>query len=222
MVEVNLLDCYPVSARTDERLKNRFNNQTEEDIKIARKFGKEYFDGDQKTGYGGYYYDGRWKSTAQRIIEYYKLESNVSILEIGCAKGFLLHELKTLLPNAHVSGIDISEYAISNATDLISPFLKVGSADNLPWDDNSFDLVITINAIHYLNKQNCIIALNEIERVKRKNAYIRVNAYRNENEYDAIKNWDFVAQTLLSPEEWLNLMNQANYTGDYSWFFFGE
>ncbi len=220
MREVNLLDCYPAPARTKQRLENRFHDQSDEDIKVARQFGEEYFDGEHKTGYGGYYYDGRWKTTAQRIIDYYGLENDASILEIGCAKGFLLHEFKMLLPNANVAGIDISEYAISNTTDLMKPFLKIGSADNLPWENNSFDLVVSINAIHYLSAIQCIQAFKEIERVKTKDAYVRVNAYRNEQEFIAMKHWDFVAETLLTPEEWLELMKQANYVGDYSWFYY--
>ena len=64
-------------------------------------------------------------------------------------------------------GLDISEYALENADKELSGRLHLGSADKLPFNDNSFDAVLSINTIHNLNKKNCIKAIKEIERVSK-------------------------------------------------------
>ena len=60
--------------------------------------------------------------------------------------------------------------------------MKVGDAKELPYEDNSFDIVIAINTIHNLNKEDCAKALKEISRVAKKNSFITVDAFRNEEE----------------------------------------
>ena len=102
MVEVNLLKSLPQSKRN---LKLREVKKTEEHIRISRKYGREYFDGSRDYGYGGYKYDGRWKPVAIDIIEYFNLNKGDKVLDVGCAKGFLVKDLCDLGINA--SGIDI-------------------------------------------------------------------------------------------------------------------
>ena len=52
-----------------------------------------------------------------------------SVLDVGCAKGFMLHDFKQLMPAMTVAGVDISEYAIENAIETMKPFLRVGNAE---------------------------------------------------------------------------------------------
>ena len=59
---------------------------------IAIKWGKDYWDGDRKHGYGGYRYDGRWRVVAEAIAKHYGLKDDARILDVGCSKGFLLYE----------------------------------------------------------------------------------------------------------------------------------
>ena len=64
-------------------------------MKVAKKYGVDYWDGNRKYGYGGYkYIPGRWKNVAIKIIEKFKLKNNSYILDVGCGKGFLLYEIK--------------------------------------------------------------------------------------------------------------------------------
>jgi SAM-dependent methyltransferase len=213
--EINLLDTYPKIVRDYDR---RASEKTPEIIKLAKQFGKDFFDGNRKCGYGGYQYDGRWKSVVKRMKEYYKLSDNAAILDIGCGKGFTLHDFKELMPKATVAGIDISEYAIENAMPSVKPFLRVASAESLPYPDKSFDLVVSINSIHNLPLERLKTALREIQRVCRGSSYISIDAWRNERERDNLFKWVLTAETMMHVDDWKKLFDEVGYTGDYWWF----
>ena len=214
--EINLLKKYP---KTKRDLSKRGNEKTEEDRIIARRFDKEFFDGDRKNGYGGYYYNSKfWTEVVKDLNNFYKLKSGSKILDIGCGKGFMLFDLMKLNPNFVLEGIDISDYAITNAVPEVKKFLKVGDAKSLPYEDNSFDLVISINTTHNLEINQCKKALSEMERVSRKDKYLIVDAYSNEIEKDRIFAWNLTAKTILSTNEWISLFEEVGYTGHYYWF----
>ena len=121
MGEINLLDQYPrVSRNPDERAATI----TEEDRRIAKQFGKEFFDGPRNRGYGGYRYDGRWVPVVGRFVKHYGLTSDSSVLDVGCAKGFMLNDFQKVVPGITVEGVDVSQYAIDNAMESVKPFLS--------------------------------------------------------------------------------------------------
>ena len=211
--ELNLLDSLPQPKRQPRK-----GVATQADRNVACRFGKEYFDGPRAQGYGGYVYDGRWKPVARRLKEHYGLGESASILDIGCAKGFLLHDLNELLPRATLAGLDISEYAILNAMERVRAFLRIGNAKELPWPDHSFDLVLAINTIHNLELPECKQALREIQRVSRKHAYVVVDAYRTEEERQRLLDWILTAKTFMHVEEWKQVFKEVGYMGDYYWF----
>lgn len=215
MSEINLLNT---SVKTVRDYDKRAREKTPEIIRIAKQFGKDFFDGDRKYGYGGYKYDGRWKTIVKRIKEHYNLDDDSAILDIGCGKGFMLHDFKELMPNATIAGIDISDYAISNSMASIKPFLKVASADKLPYPDKSFDLVVSINSIHNLLLERLKMSLREIKRVCRGNSYITVDAWRNEIERENLFKWVLTAETMMHVDDWKKLFEEVGYTGDYWWF----
>lgn len=216
MTEINLLDLYPRSQRPIEE---RGKYITEEHRKTARKFSKEYFDGYRLFGYGGYHYHPLfWQATVKRFQDYYQLPKDASILDVGCGKGFMLHDFKDLMPNLEIAGIDISEYAIENATETVKPFLYVGNAKELPFEDNSFDLVISINTIHNLPLDGCKQALREIQRVSCKNAFVTMDAWRTEEEHERLMKWNLTALTYMHVNDWKNLFAEVGYKGDYYWF----
>ena len=214
--EINLLKKYP---KTKRDLSKRGNEKTGEDRIIARRFDKEFFDGDRKNGYGGYYYNSKfWTEVVKDLNNFYKLKNGSKILDIGCGKGFMLFDFMKLNPNFVLEGIDISDYAITNAVPEVKKFLKVGDAKSLPYEDNSFDLVISINTTHNLEINQCKKALSEMERVSRKDKYLIVDAYSNEIEKDRIFAWNLTAKTILSTNEWISLFEEVGYTGHYYWF----
>ena len=179
MAEVNLLDQYPKLSRNPDE---RAATITAEDRRIAKQFGREFFDGSRNRGYGGYRYDGRWVPVVKRFVEYYNLTGSSRVLDVGCAKGFMLHDFIQVVPGITVAGIDISQYAIDSSMEDVSPFLRVGNAKDLSMFGNkSFDLVISINTIHNLKPEECKQALAEIQRVGR-HAFITVDAWRTPEE----------------------------------------
>ena len=214
--EIDLLINYP---KTKRNTTERFENKKQEDINIARKFGKLFFDGSRNQGYGGFNYNKRfWQPVVPTFKDFYNLNEDSSILDVGCAKGFMLYDFKLLIPGIKISGIDISKYAITNSIDTIKNNLFVGNANDLQFEDNSFDLVISITTVHNLEKNECIKALKEIQRVSKKKNFITVDAYRNEEEKKQMLNWNLTAKTILHVDDWLDLFAKAGYDGDYYWF----
>lgn len=215
MTEINLLDTYSKTVRDYDK---RAQEKTPETVRIAKQFGKDFFDGDRRCGYGGYKYDGRWKSVVKRMRNYYNLPENAAILDIGCGKGFMLHDFKEMMPNCTVAGVDVSSYAIYNAIPSVKPFLKIASADALPYPDKSFDLVISINSIHNLPIERLKQVLREIQRVCCGHSYITIDAWRNEQERENLFKWVLTAETMMHVDDWKKLFEEVGYTGDYWWF----
>lgn len=208
--EINLLRFYP---QTKNRAMKRLD-VTEEDRTISRKFGKEYFDGERKHGYGGFSYHPRfWTETVKLFKEYYKLQENSQILDIGCGKGFMIKDFLTLLPKARIEGIDISEYAIEHAHPDVKDYVSIADATKLPYVNNQFDLVISINTIHNLDRNGCIKALQEIERVGKGNSFVMVDGWQNESERVALESWVLTAKTMMSKSDWISLFKEAGYSG---------
>lgn len=215
MAEINLLGTYPKTIRDYDQ---RQREKTPEIIRVAKRFSRDFFDGDRKCGYGGYKYDGRWKSVVKRLQNYYNLAADAAILDIGCGKGFMLYDFKELMPGATIAGIDISEYAIENAMPAVKSFLRVVNAEKLPYSDKSFDLVVSINTIHNLPLERLKNALREIERVSRRYSYITIDAWRNKQEKENLYKWVLTAETMMHVDDWKKLFDEVGYTGDYWWF----
>jgi ubiquinone/menaquinone biosynthesis C-methylase UbiE len=216
--EVNLLKNYPRSNRRDQ-LDQRMIGKTSYDKEVARKFGMEFFDGDRRFGYGGYRYDKKyWGSVVPDICKHYSLGPDSKVLDVGCAKGFMLWDFLRLDPTLSVKGIDISEYAVSNGHPSVKEHLLVGDAREIPFPDNEFDLVISINTVHNLSYEDCGTALQEIERVSSKYAFIVVDAYSTDEERSRIEAWNLTAQTIMKTSEWVNYFRMVGYFGDYYWF----
>ena len=189
-------------------------------MEIARKWGYDYWDGERKYGYGGYTYDGRWHSVADAMAEHYGLKAGDRILDVGCGKGFLLYEFTQAVPGVEVVGFDISDYAIEHAKGEVKPLLKQGHARKLPFEDASFDFVVSIATLHNLYLFDLMDALEEIERVGRGGKYVVVESYRNEREKMNLLYWQLTCECFFTPQEWQWVFTQAGYSGDHGFIYF--
>ncbi len=188
---------------------------------LAKKFDYDYWDGDRRICFGGYHYlEGRWEKVANNMASYYSLPDKPKILDIGCGKGYLLYDFLKVVPNAEIYGIDISRYAIDNSKPEIKDRLFVGNAVDLPYEDNFFDLVISINTLHCLESYDLNNALREMERVGKHQKYLCVESYRNEIEKANLLYWQVTCEAFNTPKEWLWWFAMTGYSGDYSFIYF--
>jgi SAM-dependent methyltransferase len=187
---------------------------------VASRFGQEYWDGERQYGYGGYRYDGRWRPIAERMAEHYGLKPGMRVLDVGCGKGFLLHEFTQVVPGIEVVGLDISAYGIANAKEEVRSSLIVGDASSLPFDSGSFDLVVSLGTLHNLGVEDLWSAVSEIERVSRAKKYIMIEAYRNQREKANLLYWQLTCKSFYSVEDWEWLYRKIGYSGDYGFIFF--
>lgn len=214
--EINLFDMYPQIKRdVDERWKAVKIT----DRLLARRFGREFFDGTRNQGYGGYTYQSKFtEPVIKRLKKFYGLNSKSKVLDVGSGKGFLLHEFRKQIPGITVAGIEISQYGVQNSVEDVKPFVVVGNAKKIPYADKTFDLVLAINTIHNLPLEECFMALKEIERVSRKDKYIIVDAWRTEEDRQRMSKWVLTGVAYYSTNDWKELFKLAGYTGDFYWF----
>ncbi len=214
-MEINFLDKLPQRKKP---MKGRVSVTNEDRIKSWR-LDKYYFDGSRKQGYGGYFYDGRWKKVAEAMIKHYSLKHNAKILDIGCAKGYLIKEFKDILKNSTTIGVDISDYAIDKSHKKIKNNLLVANSIELPFENNFFDLIVSINTLHnILDLDSLEKTFKEIKRISKKNIFISLGAYENKKEKENLDKWAVVATSYMHKKNWLKFFKKNNFKCDYSWF----
>ena len=209
-----------VHKATKRNYLERMTEKKPEIMELAKKYGFDYWDGSRETGYGGFHYDGRWKPVAEKIVKHYNLNQESVVLDVGCGKGFLVYELRQLVSGMGVYGIDISQYAINNAKEEIKEFVGVGLAQDIPFRSDMFDLVISLTTLHNLFLYDFKKAIQEVERVKKKDSYITVEAYRNEKEKFNMMCWVLTGECFFSVEEWEFLFWEFGYLGDFGFIYF--
>ena len=214
MQEVNLLAKLPRGKRN---VHARVEAKTSQIIAVAREYGELYFDGPRTYGYGGYRYDGRWVPVAEDIVRHFGLQPGHRILDVGCAKGFLVKDLIKVWPGLEAFGLDISEYALMRCEPEVVGRLHLGNATKLPFPDNSFKAVISLNTLHNLERDELIVALREIERLAPGQSFIQVDSYRTTEQKTLFEEWVLTAKFHDYPEGWIKLFEEAGYTGDYYW-----
>jgi ubiquinone/menaquinone biosynthesis C-methylase UbiE len=215
MPEINLLEKLPRGKKRD--VNARATAKNDEVIRISREYGFHYFDGPREYGYGGYRYDGRWVPIAEDMIRHFDLKPGDRVLDVGCAKGFLVKDFMKACPGIEAFGIDVSRYALMNCESEVIGRLHLGNATELPFPDNSFKAAVAINSIHNLDRDQCIVALKELQRVSGGRAYVQVDSYRTPEERQMFLDWVLTAHYHEYPDGWIRTFNEAGYTGDYYW-----
>jgi ubiquinone/menaquinone biosynthesis C-methylase UbiE len=217
MKKINEISLFANYSNSKKKRLIKKNSRTNIHNKlIASLKGKDFYDGKRKYGFGGYKYDGRWKRIAEIFIKKYKLNNKSKILQINCDKGFLIYELKKLLPKAKIIGIDRSKYSINNAKKKIKKLISFNEGVKLNFKSRTFDCVIAIGYVYEFAIFQIITALKEIKRVSKsvKN-FITLGAYINRNDLMLLKEWSLLGTTILKKKEWISLLEFSKYNGDY-------
>lgn len=118
------------------------------------------------------------------------LNENTSVLDVGCGNGFFTHYFAQKTP--HVVGMDLSQYMLGmNSHDK----LVRGRAEELPFDDKSFDLVFCSNLLHHV--ENPVDVVKEMVRVSKRfvslsepnarNPFMYLFSYMKKEERGALK-----------------------------------
>ncbi|MGH8764514.1 MAG: class I SAM-dependent methyltransferase [Burkholderiales bacterium] len=116
-------------------------------------------------------YDSKWsfyvESTTRETLARLHMQSADRVLDIGCGTGELLSKLAAKYPMAVLAGMDPVAEMLTIAKGKLSENvdLRLGWADALPWQDDSFDVVVSCNMFHYITHP--VAAILEMDRVLR-------------------------------------------------------
>jgi ubiquinone/menaquinone biosynthesis C-methylase UbiE len=187
----------------------------------AKEYEFDYWDGERQFGYGGYkYMPGRWKPVAEQLIKTYNLKPGSKVLDVGCGKAFLLHEMQLLMPELQLTGFDISQHGLAQRhPDFQGTLFRYRAQDAYPFGDQAFDLVISLGCLHNLRIFELKTALAEVERVG-KSKYVMMESYRNEQEMFNLVCWALTAESIFDTAEWIWLFDHFGYSGDYEFIYF--
>jgi len=143
--------------------------------KLSKIFDKDYFENGkatQKSNYADYSWPRLGKyftATARHIID---LFNPATVLDVGCAKGFLVYALEQ--NGVEAWGIDASEYAVENAEEAVRDKIALGMAEKLPYDDNFFEVVTILDVLEHIPERNVAKTIKELLRVAKKHVIVRV------------------------------------------------
>ncbi len=214
MAEVNLLSRLP---RTKRNIEKRKEGKDPAVIAIAKQYGEMYFDGPREYGYGGYRYDGRWVPVAEDIVKHFNLKAGDRVLDVGCAKGFLVKDLMKVCPGLEVFGLDVSLYALMHCEPEVVGRLHLGTGEKLPFPDKSFQCVLSLNTVHNFPRQRAVKVMQEIQRLSGGKAFVQVDSFHTAEQKDIFESWVLTAEFYDYPDGWIKLFQEARYTGDWYW-----
>ncbi len=214
MAELDLLRALPHTKRNIAKRKEAKDPAV---VAISRQYGEMYFDGPREYGYGGYRYDGRWIPVARDIIAHFGLKPGNRVLDVGCAKGFLVKDLMLVCPGLEAFGLDVSLYALMHAEKEVIGRLHLGTAEKLPFPDASFDCVLCLNTVHNFPRPRAVKVMQEIQRVSGGRAFVQVDSYHTPEQKEIFESWVLTAEFYDYPSGWVEVFKEAGYTGDYYW-----
>jgi len=214
MREFNVLAGYP-QPKTPRYVGSKIRTIKNRIIAAYRDAG--YYDSGRNNGYGGFKYDGRWKLAVENMTKEYGLSEQSAVLNLGCEKGFVMHDFHEKFPNMKIRGADVSAYAIDKAMPSIKQQIAhLDTFAKLPYADHEFDFVTAIGVIYTLTLYDAIRCLKEIQRVGKGKSFITLGSYRNEEEAKLFRHWTVLGSTILHVDEWVEVLRHVGYTGDYA------
>ena len=176
-------------------------------------FGYDYFDNPKSgRGYRGYVYTGRYYETAKKIIDHYKLKPNSKILEIGCAKGYLLYEFFKL--KMDVVGYDISRYAVDNCIEELKEMIFLGRVNDINENDNIYDLAIAKEVLSHMAIDDILFTINKLQNIS-KNIYLVLQTVSEKKKANDMQSWDCTYKTMMIKKDWEKVLSSCGFHGDY-------
>ncbi len=141
-----------------------------------------------------------WKDMAAGWINHLAL-SGKRVLEIGCAKGFLVKDLRDMGVDAY--GLDVSQYAIENCEPEVAQYLTVGDARTYlsNYARNEWDIVLSLRFLECIDEADLPALVSEINRISKKSVHVVDN-------FVGAKSGAGQYYTQHTPQEWLD---------NYSW-----
>lgn len=124
------------------------------------EFYREVYDTMYKHGYR----KDPQKTNSKIVVRYIlkRLNSVRSILDVGCSKGWAMQRLKLRIK--HVEGLEIAQEAVGYCR---KKGLKCtqGSVTDMPFADGQFDLVMCVDTLEHIRKEDVPMAISECLRV---------------------------------------------------------
>ena len=152
-------------------------------------------------------------------LDHVEFSNGMVMLDIGCGGGATLKRLLKRSPEGMIYGIDISEESVVKAKNVNKQllnkqvFVRQGSADSLPWEDQKFDVVTAVETVYFWpNLPQCF---QEVKRVLKPGGQFAIMLEVIEG--DSI--WTNVVEgmTVYSPEMLKDMLEQAGF-GDVKVF----
>ena len=185
---------------------------------IKKVFDEKYFEDGVRSRVSAYE-NYRWMPE-RSIREASSIINNISfttVLDFGCAKGFMVHALRLLGKEAH--GVDVSEYAITNFNPKVKEYLTV--VDTAEDIKGGWDLIIAKDVLEHIPKEEIPSVLTALRR-RCKTIFVAVplgdgTRYRI-REYEM----DITHVTKESEEWWLTTLVDAGFKIKYFDYEFGH
>jgi len=168
------------------------------------EYDASYFDGNSQplrhnAGYSYYhrwYRNGSefWKDRANRWVNHLTL-SGKKVLEIGCAKGFLVKDLRDAGVDAY--GLDVSSYAVGECEEGVAPYLTTADAKvlgTLGYSRNEFDILITSRFLECLSDEEISQFIEDADFIAKKQVHLITPPYKLNGTY----------YNPRTPEQWIN------------------
>ena len=216
MKEIDIFSS-SVHRTVDERVnKIEQANLEPKDFLDFERYGYDYFDNDEfGVGYGGYHYDGRYKGAVDAFVSLFNLKQGDSILEVGCAKGFVLYEFYKR--GFEVTGVDASSYAIEHAPLEIRKRIQFNNTSKLPFPDLKFDMVLAKEVLPHLEENNALNLISECMRVSREgNVFLEIQCAEDAGGQKMMTTWDPTHKTTKPKAWWVHELTRLGFSGAYN------
>lgn len=156
-------------------------------------------------------YNHTFRATIDTFVKQNITSEGQKVLDIGCGWGRIAIGLIKRFPTLKISGIDLSEEAISRAPEIIEREtgvsdvdFRVANAEQLPFEDDAFDCVVSTRVFQYISDPQK--AMQEVVRVLKPNGRVTISV---PNKLNPIRYFSYHTQLLTSKNlsEWMETSN---------------